>query len=146
MSEMLDSASRPGYALAECKYCGGKVRAYRLDLHMSKKCPKRPSLTPIDNAKQERSSTSRIAAGLDKKVLVSSRLKRIYRDMNPDLSNVDDLQLAKLFKAFYTMYVWEGDGVDHAASRERRVNDDGELSTSLRAVSGGLPSLGKRAK
>jgi hypothetical protein len=144
MTDTLTSESHSVDALAECKYCGVSIRKYRLDLHIRKKCPKRPGRT-IENGLNGVVGQSQ-AAKTDKKVLVRSRLKRLYQDMSSDLSNVDDLQLAKLFKAFYTMYVWEGDGAQYAAARGRSVNHDGEVSTSLRTVSGGLPSLGKRAK
>jgi hypothetical protein len=106
---------------------------------MSKRCPKSPTLI------QEQIEARVEAFTLDKKkrtVLIRSRLERLYRDLNSDTAIPDDVELSRVFKAFYTMYVWDGTG--RKAPYKPIV--DGESSVSIHAVSGGLPSLGKHAK
>ncbi|WP_407278961.1 hypothetical protein U5817_22945 [Aromatoleum evansii] len=75
-------------------------------------------------------------------VLVRSRLERLYRDLTSDTAIPDDVELSKVFKAFYTMYVWDGTG----KKAPYRPIVDGESSVSIHTVSGGLPSLGKNSK
>lgn len=125
--------------ITTCPYCRCTLNERRLNAHVSKRCPKAPGviLEKIE-ARVEAFSQDK-----DKRtVLVRSRLERLYRDLSSNTSIPDDVELSNVFKAFYTMYVW--DGTRTKAPHKAIV--DGEPSTSIHAVSGGLPSLGKHAK
>lgn len=122
-----------------CPYCKCSLREHRLNAHIAKKCPKSPTVI------QERIEARVDASVQDRKrrtVLIRSRLERLYRDLCSNTAIPDDDELAKVFKAFYTMYVW--DGVRRTTPFRPIV--DGESSVSIHAISGGLPSLGKHAK
>ena len=77
-------------------------------------------------------------------VSVRARLERLFRDISSNLAVPDDEGLAREFKAFYTMYVWQRERIP--AVRKSPPEGAREPSVSIHAVSGGLPSLGKRAK
>lgn len=122
-----------------CPYCKCTLSERRLNAHISKRCPKAPAVI------QEKIEARVEAFTLDTKkhtVLVRSRLERLYRDLNRNTAIPDDVELSKVFKAFYTMYVWDGTG----KKAPYKPIVDGESSVSIHAVSGGLPSLGKHAK
>lgn len=125
--------------MTTCPYCKCPINERRLQAHTSKRCPKAPSVilekieARVEAFTQDRKKRT---------VLIRSRLERLYRELCSSSALPDDAGLAKEFKAFYTMYVW--DGVGRNAPHKPVV--DGESSVSIHAASGGLPSLGKRAK
>ncbi|WP_152555792.1 hypothetical protein [Ferriphaselus sp. R-1] len=125
--------------LAKCPYCNGVVSARRLKAHTTQRCPKAPV---VIQAKIE----ARVAASkIEQKkttVLVRSRLERMYSDLCDQTKHPDDRELAKAFKTFYETCVVGGLRIPSRKS----ATIDGEESTSVRTVSGGLPSLGKRAR
>ena len=127
------------YGIITCPYCECTLSERRLSAHISKRCPKAPAVI------LEKIEARVEAFTQDQKrrtVLVRSRLERLYRDLSVNTAIPDDLELSKVFKAFYTMYVWDGTG--RKAPHKPIV--DGESSVSIHAVSGGLPSLGKHSK
>lgn len=129
--------------IVACPYCNCKIGANRLKQHTSRKCPKSP--TAIKHKLLHAPKSARIVRET-KRVLVRSRLERLFRDLHGGSGKADDEELAKVFKAFYHMYVWQGEGRNFAASRKVAIGSDGEYAVSIHTVSGGLPSLGKRAK
>lgn len=125
--------------ITTCPYCKCALSERRLNAHISKRCPKAPSVMEEKiEAKVEELTLER----KKRSVLVRSRLERLYRDLTNDTAIPDDFELSKVFKAFYTMYVWDGTG----KKAPYRPIVDGESSVSIYAVSGGLPSLGKNSK
>lgn len=126
-----------------CPYCKCQVSSRRLQLHTSNKCPKSPLVRESKLKAIEKALA--IAKPMKKTILVRSRLDRLFRELLLDTAQPDDEELARMFRAFYTMYVWQGNGkVD--APRSSAIDDNGERSFSIQSVSGGLPSLGRRAK
>lgn len=141
-----------------CPFCGVALKVWKYDNHVRKKCPSSPQAAAF-RAKRGLQGTlgtqsSRpfgAGATAPKKappavVQVRSRLERLYRDLESAASQPDDLELAKEFKAFYIYYVCEGRARGSGLLRAPALNADGTRSVSVKAWSGGLPSLGKKAK
>lgn len=146
--------------LVICTYCECSVQQKNLDKHVRLRCPKAPEIVLAARGPEKstikRSAKSAIAVQEEiearveafrqeskrNAVLVRGRLERLYKDLSSNTAVPDDPELAKLFKAFYTMYVWDGT----LKKGPHRSLVDGEQSESIHAVSGGLPSLGKRAR
>lgn len=74
------------------------------------------------------------------------RLERLFRELEVSLNVPDDKDLAREFKAFYEYYVRRGPSKASSPRQSTTTNSDGNRSVSIKAVSGGLPSLGKKAK
>lgn len=130
--------------LVTCPYCNCPVSSRRLRMHTNERCPKSPRVIR-SKLQADTRMAARARNAFKKTVLVRSRLDRLYRDLTSVSAAPDDHELAKVFVAFYTMYVWQRED-SIAVPRDSSIDAFGERSTSIRAVSGGLPSLGKRAK
>lgn len=138
-----------------CQFCGCAVKPKKLGLHIQQKCPQSPeaityratqpkALHPPKVAKPAAVTKKRTAG--PKVVQIRTRLERLFRELEHNANEPDDKDLANEFKAFYRMYVWQGDTRRSGARQSTALNSDGSRSLSIKAVSGGLPSLGKHAK
>lgn len=145
-----------------CPFCGVALKAGKYDNHVSRKCPRSPQAMAFRAKHGQPGSMGKFSgrppnpgvgdgAAVPKKVRptvvqVRSRLERLYRDLESAVSQPDNLELAKEFKAFYIYYVCEGRARGSGVLRAPALNADGTRSVSVKAWSGGLPSLGKKAK
>lgn len=151
--------------LVTCSYCQSHVSARNLTYHVNNRCKKaeavRTAAVKAAKLAKKKKAKPPVRAGsvqptlalvaptprpLKKRVLVRSRLERLFRDLEQEHAEPDESSLANLFKSFYTVYVWKKDTTVHTLPGRREIDDDGNFRTSIRTVSGGLPSLGKRAK
>jgi hypothetical protein len=126
--------------MVTCQYCKCPVSSRKIQAHTSKRCPSPKSPAGISKLKE----ATPVKQG-KKTILVRSRLERLHRDLSQGSAQPDDDGLAKEFEAFYSMFVWQG-RKNVLAPRKARIDENGDISESIHTVSGGLPSLGKRAK
>lgn len=129
-----------------CPYCENKVKIRNLEKHQKKKCPKSPLVAARNTDAGSLADSNKAIRAKPTHINVRSRLERLFRELEAELLPPDELGLAKEFKAFYEMYVRDGRSQRFRAARTFVVDDDGVRSESIRTFSGGLPSLGKRAK
>lgn len=123
-----------------CQYCSQKVGEKRYERHIRTRCPESPEAKSRINKRKKaallykkKQEDEKRKAGSERIVNIRSRLDRLYKDARNNPSAVDDRELAKVFITFYECYVY---------NERHRAPVDG--SSSVRVVSGGLPSLGKR--
>jgi hypothetical protein len=145
----------------ECPFCGLPIKLQRWQSHVSARCPKSPaalkhrgSLPPevkrkfrAEKRPPEIGGSFRASTKQEPKIVqLRSRLGRLFRELEVSSNVPDDKDLAREFRAFYEYYVRLGPSRASSPRRSTITNSDGSRSVSIKAVSGGLPSLGKNAK
>jgi hypothetical protein len=134
--------------IVECPYCKSPVKQSRIASHVSSRCEKSPLRVKNNSEKAHYTFLEPLPESLEKsppkkkksKINLRLRLDRIYEDLCKKGVTPDDPRLAEAFKLFYK------NNRTMKSLADNPFFDPSERSTSVRAVSGGLPSLGKRSK
>lgn len=133
-------------SLVTCPHCSDTVAERNLGRHIKKRCKKSPAALGQHNKTQLDTVKPKADRKTPTVINVRARLEKLFRELESGALPPDEVGLAREFKAFYHMYVWQGDGHRINAARAIGMAADGTPSTSIRAVSGGLPSLGKNSR
>lgn len=124
--------------MANCPYCNTPVSKKKLMAHVRKRCTK-AILSEIPETKIEQKKPE----NKKKRVLhLKDRLDKIMSDLESQSYTIDNNELANEFKAFYCMYVMTNERNYKTTAKPSYI--DGALTNSIKTISGGLPSLGKK--